>query len=40
MSNYEAFYAALLPLEKALKDSANGIVNLQKKFPKTPKPAI
>ena len=34
VNNYEAFYAALLPLEKALKDSANGIVNMQKKISK------
>ena len=25
MSNYEEFYAALLPLEKAVKDSAGAI---------------
>ena len=34
MSNYEEFYASLLPLEKALKDSAGAIVKAQKNIAK------
>ena len=34
MSNYEEFYAALLPLEKALKDSAGAIAKAQKNIAK------
>ena len=34
MSNYEEFYATLLPLEKALKDSAGAIAKAQKNIAK------
>ena len=34
MSNYEEFYAALQPLEKALKDGAGAIVKAQKNIAK------
>lgn len=34
MNSYEEFYAALLPLEKALKDSAGAIVKAQKNIAK------
>jgi hypothetical protein len=34
MSNYEEFYAALLPMEKALKDGAGAIVKAQKNIAK------